>query len=310
MKDFKMKTDAHDMPNFLVIGAMKSGTTALYNFLNQHPQIYMSPIKEPHFFSLAQSEFAQEYISRSPSIVATLEDYKKLFQGVTDEIALGECSPSYLNYPEAAQNIHKSLPNIRIIAILRNPIDRAFSHYWHQVQIGETQPTQFIDAFWQDDLSHTAHGDYWESYKVQSMYGEHISRYIDLFGPDQVRVYIYEEYAKNPQKVMSDIYQWLGVDDQFEPQYMRFWGSGQPRSRILYRFLKKPNPVKALLKRIVPNPRLRQRMKYYVFNRNLKKTETLTPEIRRQLIPVFRDDIKKLEALIHRDLSAWLAEKK
>ncbi len=139
------------LPNFLVIGAAKSGTTALHEYLKQHPQIYMSPQKEPHFFSLegkkvdfrGPGDKREEQLNNS---VTNIEDYRKLFQGVSNEIAIGESSTSYLNNPEAPERIRHYIPNAKLIAILRNPVARAYSSFLHMVQRGYEPLTDFAEA--------------------------------------------------------------------------------------------------------------------------------------------------------------------
>src|ERR687894_3261543 len=113
------------MPNFFIIGAQKAGTTSLYYYLKQHPQIYMSPRKEPHFFKGMHSELRKSGRGLPP--VTDLGDYQALFRGVTDEKAIGEASASYLYSPKAPALIKSSIPDAKLIAVLRNPADRAYS---------------------------------------------------------------------------------------------------------------------------------------------------------------------------------------
>src|SRR3712207_6354190 len=127
------------MPNFLIIGAMKSGTTALYYYLEQHPEIYMSPVKEPNFFSSQEQENAAD-------AVTDIGTYQHLFRGVSGEKAIGEASHSYLYEPGAAAEIRRYLPEAKLIAILRNPIDRAYSHFLHMVRSGTEPLDDFAQA--------------------------------------------------------------------------------------------------------------------------------------------------------------------
>ena len=127
------------MPNFLIIGAMKSGTTALYYYLEQHPEIYMSPVKEPNFFSSQERENAA-------GAVARIGNYRDLFRGVSGETAIGEASHSYLYEPGAAAEIRRYAPEAKLIAILRNPIDRAYSHFLHMVRSGTEPLDDFAQA--------------------------------------------------------------------------------------------------------------------------------------------------------------------
>ena len=121
------------MPNFLIIGAAKSGTTALYHSLKQHPQIYMSPVKEPRFFAFegetprfcgpGDDRFVRKFVTN-------FEDYLRLFEAVTDQIAIGEASTVYLTMSEtSSRRIRHHLPHAKLIAVLRHPADRAYSQY-------------------------------------------------------------------------------------------------------------------------------------------------------------------------------------
>jgi len=128
------------IPNFLIIGAAKSGTTSLYHALKQHPKIFMSPVKEPNFFALEGGELNYPQGTVDPRYLAqcitTKEEYNQQFEGVSNEIAVGEASPIYLYHPQAPVRIKNCLPNVKIIVILRNPIERAYSNFLHHIREG------------------------------------------------------------------------------------------------------------------------------------------------------------------------------
>ncbi len=119
------------MPNFLIVGAMKCGTTALYYYLEQHPQIFMSPVKEPNFFCFEGREGLD-----SGNSITDIAAYRGLFRGVSSERAIGEASHCYLYEPRAVERIKHYTPDARLIAILRSPIERAYSHFLHAVRNG------------------------------------------------------------------------------------------------------------------------------------------------------------------------------
>ena len=131
------------MPNFLIIGAMKSGTTALYYYLEQHPDIYMSPVKEPNFFSSHKQENAADTVTE-------FGIYRQLFSGGSGKKAIGEASHSYLYEPGAAAEIRRYIPEAKLIAILRNPIERAYSHFLHMVRSGTEPLDDFARALQED----------------------------------------------------------------------------------------------------------------------------------------------------------------
>lgn len=287
-------------PDFIVIGAMKSGTSALYRSLAQHPAIHMGKLKEPHFFS-----FGLSGMKVRDTVVTEAEQYSQLYEGATEGQQCGEASPSYLNFPETAQRIHSALPDVKLVAILRDPIERAFSHYWHQVSIGEQEPIGFLPAFEADENQHQANGDYWESYRYQSLYGRHISEYLQYFDHEQLLILLYQEFKKDKVHTVRRIFAHLGVDPDFEPEIKQHFRSGQPSNRQLHNVIHHaPQGLKSIVRLFPAAWRLSLRV--YLHNRNVQKNEQLTPEIRNTLLPVFQDDILLLQALIQRDLSPWL----
>src|ERR687883_42510 len=132
------------MPNFFVVGAQKAGTTSLYYYLKQHPEVYMSPVKEPHFFEGMQSEFYRP--GRKVMPVTCLGDYQALFQGVSNEKAIGEASASCLYSPKAPALLKGAIPNAKLIAVLRNPVDRAYSNFLHCIRVNREPLPSFAGA--------------------------------------------------------------------------------------------------------------------------------------------------------------------
>jgi hypothetical protein len=290
------------LPNFLVIGAMKSGTTALYYYLEQHPQIYMSPVKEPNFFCL---EGREDLDGKS---ITRIGPYRDLFKHVSSEKAIGEASHCYLYEPRAAARIKYHVPNAKLIAVLRNPIDRAYSHFLHMVRNG-TEPLADFAQVLQEKETGACQERSSQDYIGRGLYYGQLKRYFDTFDRDQIRVYLYEDLSKAPIDTLQDTFRFLGVNDSFVPDIsLRRNVSGYPKYKILDGFLRRPSPVKHAFKVYLP-ARLRWRLSEafdYVKTRNLVKPPPVQPEVRRQLIGVYREDILKVQELIHRDLSGWL----
>jgi hypothetical protein len=290
------------MPNFLIIGAMKSGTTALYYYLEQHPQIYMSPVKEPNFFCSGGEQ-------SSPSGSSTrIEAYQYLFKGVSDERAIGEASHCYLYEPQAAARIQQHLPNAKLVAILRNPVDRAYSHFLHMVRNGSEPLTDFAKAIQEEKIGAYDERSF-QDYIGRGLFYGQLKRYFDMFDRAQIKVYIYEDLNNAPLDTLRDIFRFLGVDDSFVPDIsLRRNVSGYAKYKTVDKFLTKPSVIKEILKIYLP-ARLRWRLSK-VFDdlktRNLVQPPPLQPEVRRQLVEVYREDILRLQELIHRDLSKWL----
>lgn len=300
------------MPNFLIIGAAKAGTTALHSYLKQHPQIYMSPKKEPHFFAFEGEKLDfrgsggdQQWLNRAA--ITDIETYRAQFQEVSKQIAIGEASTLYLYIPRAPERMRHHVPDVKLIAILRNPVDRAYSAFLYLMQ-DELEPiTDFAQALREEETR--IHENWVPIYYYQQMgfYYTQLKRYFDMFDQEQIRVYLYENFSTNPISILQDAFRFLGVDDTFTPDVsLRENVSGIPRNKVLNKFLVKPHPIKSILKPFLPEGVRRSLMVSLKNRRNMDKPPRLPLELRRQLIEVYREDILKLQHLIQQDLSRWL----
>jgi hypothetical protein len=296
------------LPNFLVIGAAKSGTTALYHYLKQHQQIYMSPVKEPCFFAF-EGEVphfcgpGDDVFNRM--IVTRLEDYSKLVDAVHHQVAVGEASPQYLMFGDScAKRIQCHIPHTRLIAVLRQPADRAYSYYMMLVSPGRERLSfaQALDAEGERKRMNWAPG--WQ-YRAHGFYYRLLQPYFDRFPREQIRIYLYEDWNAKPLEVLQDILRFLQVDDTFIPKIARHNVTWLPRSRAIQKFLTKPHALKSMLKLLLPQS-ARRGMISRLQSFNLTKPPPLDPKLRRQLTEEYRDDIVKLQELIGRDLSHWL----
>ncbi len=300
------------MPNFLVIGARKAGTTSLYHYLDQHPDVFMSPVKEPNFFAIEGEKAdyrgpdADTRINRWS--VADPEEYQALFSGAGGAGAVGEASPAYLCNPDAPERIRRHVPEAKLIAILRDPAERAYSAYMHQVRDGR-ETLAFAEALDAEERRTNANWAPAWRYKAEGFYQVCLSRYYELFGREQVRVYLYEDLGDDPRGVMRDVYRFLGVDASFEPDTSRRHNpSGVPKNRLLMSVLKRPNPLKAAARSLLPR-KARARLSSALQERNLSEAPPLDPQARRRLVGLYQEDVLALQDLIGRDLSAWLRVK-
>jgi Sulfotransferase family len=302
------------LPNFLIIGAMKAGTTSLYHYLKQHPQIYMSSIKEPNFFSLEGSnldfngaegkERIQRWVKRES--VTNIEEYRALFRRAASETAIGEASPMYLYSPEAPYRIRYYVPEAKLIAILRNPVERAYSAFLYMTRDGREPINEFSQALQAEESRMRANWEWIWHYKHMGFYYTQLKRYFDVFDRGQIKVYLYEDLRADLPCVLQDIFQFLEVDEAFVPDTsLRHNVSGVPGSGLLPRLILRRNPVKTVLRPLFPQG-LRQRISVSLKSRSLVEPPPLAPEVRRELLEVYWDNILKLESLIERDLSGWL----
>jgi hypothetical protein len=298
------------MPNFLIIGAGKSGTTSLYHYLKQHPEVYMSPVKEPKFFALEGKTLdfcgPGDDVHMNRKSITDIGAYRALFRGVTNEKAVGEASTLYLYSPEAPVRIKHHIPHARLIAILRNPVDRAYSSFIQRVQKGDEPLSDFVQALQQEE--NRVRNNWAPRWQVKRIgfYHVHLMRYYDIFERNQIKVFLYEDLKGDPVGVAQSAYRFLGVEDSFVPDVSLVHNpSGIPKSEALQMLLKKPNPLRSVLKLVVPEG-LRPRLTAYLENRNIVRAPPLEVDVRRELVESYRADILKLEKLIGRDLSKWL----
>lgn len=296
------------LPNFLIIGAPKAGTTSLYRYLRQHPQVFMSPAKEPNFFAFggdAPPDFNGPGDRDEPTTL-DLETYQRLFANVTNELAAGEASTVYLYSPDAPQRIHATIPDAKLIAILRNPIDRAFSNYLH-LRRSQREPLPDFGQALQAEAERIA--NHWKPfwyYQAQGLYGQQLQRYLQYFERDQLGIWLFDDLKNDELGTIRDIFTFLGVDPTFQPN------TGErvrvtppvPKNQWLHNLLNRPNPLKAIAKSILPQG-LRAQVSAQVNQKNLTKPKP-TERDRAQLIAAYRDDIEQLQTILHRDLSHWL----
>jgi hypothetical protein len=303
------------LPNFLVIGAAKCGTDALCKFLGQHPQIFMCPNREPNFFvAEGQSEVPyqgpgdREAFESNDMWVSARDRYERLFAGVADQKAIGEGTAWYLYFESAALRIKHYVADAKLIAVLRNPIDRAYSAYTMLLGDGRESIFDFAQALAAEPERTLRNWDPLFRYIDMGFYARQLQRYREVFAPHQMRVYLYEDFNSRPRDVLQDIFQFLDVDDGFEPDTsVRHNVSMVPRNYFLHSAVAGDSRVKQALKRVLPT-QARRRMKHLVLEPNLRRPAPQSPETRRQLANVFRADVTALERMLDRDLSAWLAD--
>lgn len=292
-----------NLPTFLIIGVQKAGTTSIYNYLNQHPQIYMSPVKETNFLEKNWEEIEDKRKAR----IDTFEKYCQLFTGVKDEIAIGEASPNYLfHYESSSERIKRYVPNAKLIAVLRNPVDRAYSDYLMHIRdaIGKGKRTRFSEQIkYRADKSFVI---------LKGFYYKHLQHFYEKFDREQIQVYLYDELSKYPVEFMQNMYRFVEVDDTFLPDVSKKAQVAQvPKNTAVNNLLRQQNPLRTIVSsglRLVLPLEVRQNLRSRLIQMNSqdKKTAPLSPEDRQLLIELYREDILKLQDLIQRDLSAWL----
>lgn len=291
------------LPNCLIIGAMRSGTTALYTLLGQHPDIYMSPYKEPNFFAV--DEITRGKILEGSVSIEDRSEYEGLFEGATSQARVGEASHSYLYYSDrVAPRLAEALPGVKLICILRDPAKRAFSHYLFHVQSDREDIPSFREALAAED-DRIRRGLHFGHYTNRGFYAQQLRPYHETFEAADIKVLFYEDLQTDPVALAQDAYRFLGVDDSFAPDAsVRRNPSGLPRSGLLHAVLVKANPLKRAVQHRLP-PRL-YRLATRLRDRNLARPEE-DMEVRSELIARFRPDIEELQERTRRDLGEWLS---
>ena len=296
------------MPNFLIVGAHKSGTTSLYHYLRQHPQIYMSPQKEPGFFVYedAPPDFTGPgTATRLRDEITDIEAYRRLFDGVRDELAIGEASGIYMQQSRAVERIRHYVPEARIVAILRDPASRVFSSFTQLRRDGYEPEADLRKALAKEDERRAQNWGYAWYHRRRGFTHDILKQYIEAFGRDRVRVYLYDDLCDDPAKLLADLFTFLDVDPGFRPDVaQRFNVSGVPKFPRLHRLVAGPTALNRLAHWLLPFS-----TRSYIRARTIDRLQVrvrLDDAMRRELIAIYRDDILRLQELIGRDLQHWL----
>ncbi len=298
------------LPNFLIMGTARAGTTSVYRYLRQHRQIYMSDIKEPLFFALENKGVS----FTSPSVqyfkqnaVTKLAQYESLFDGVTDQLAIGEASTMYMYSRRACERIRHHIPGAKLIVMLRHPAERAFSHFLHEVQRRREPLTDFGRALGAE-AERMAMGWGWPyAYRDIGFYCRQLRVYFDSFPREQISIWLYDDLEADTDRVMADIMRFIGVESiavDTSVHHNVACSISLPRSTALSTLICEDNAVKSLAQSFIP-ARLRRRVGTVLKRCNQKRPSMPAP-LRRELIADYRDDILGLQDLIGRDLSHWL----
>lgn len=273
------------LPSLIVFGAIKSGTGALHQYLNHHPDIFMSVLKEPRYFMRRDAAPIVQRNKSAALAINTLQEYSALFESATHESIIGESSSGYIDSEFAAKRIKEAIPNVRLVASLRNPVDRACAHFQMLTKTGK------IDASILENKT--------ASWAQSSYYFEKLKTYFELFPRERIKIIVYEEWVNDTRSALKNLYQFLGVDDTYELN-----------SQIVYR------PATVLWPKVRRGSRLRQLKRFIparilaLLNnykaRNVRPVEELIPtDVRQVMNEWYSQDIERLEELLGRDLSVW-----
>jgi hypothetical protein len=295
------------LPNFLIVGAAKAGTTSLYLCLKQHPDIFMSSLKEPHFITAQFFRKPQDRRGDYPTKpVQDYDSYLRLFEGASGKKAIGEASADNLyHYDPAITYIKKFIGEPRIIIILRNPVDLAFSAYTFLAR-DNREYLSFEEALDKEEQRKQEGWRHIWLYKDSGFYSNQVRAYMDNF--PYVKICLFDDLRKDTLAVVKELYEFLDVDPSFVPKITRCNVSGIPRYRKLHNLFVERTPLQNIIrtsgKFILGEDRWIM-LRESVRARLLQKT-TINPETRERLKNAYREDILNLQRLIKKDLTPWL----
>ncbi len=290
------------LPNFLVIGAAKAGTTALYWYLAEHPAVFMSRVKETNYFAYGV-DGQGKLVYGDPDVhqfpVKTIADYEALFADAGDARAVGEASPIYLECPQAPGRIRATLPDVRLVCCLRHPVERAYADYlmylWRRGRRFEPARDLTPDAVWARPDSR---------WMDVSRYHDQLARYYETFRRDRIHVFLFDDLKRSTVDAVQTVYRFLAVDPSVVPDLETAHNvGGVPASRALESVLTNRGL------RAVVEPWIPKRAADWVRRirtSNMRKAPSLPPELRKELTSRFRDDILRTSRLIGRSLDHWL----
>jgi len=299
-------------PDFIIVGAAKSGTTSVHEYLNEHPGVFMSSPKETDFFAHQASDGRERFtwggVQWDPAArIDTAEKYTALFAMARQGQICGEASPSYLFNARVPGLVRDWNPSTRIVMLLRDPAERAWSDFLHNLRDGTEPlpPERFMDAFHDGarrvEAGWIEHADY----EIKGRYGSQLEQWLRFFPREQVGVFFYDDLRSDPRAFMAALLAFIGADASFVPDVtQRYNITGVPKRRWLHRFIVHANPLKRLLRALVPK-HLRRRLRLRVMQMNLDAPPPLPDDVRRQLAAHYLAETAKLEVLTGRDLSAW-----
>jgi hypothetical protein len=290
-------------PAFFIVGAPRCGTTALSQYLRQHPGIYLSYVKEPHYFG-SDLDLRRGF--------RTEKEYLELFEAAQNQLC-GEASTWYLYSKLAAQEIYTFNPDAKIIIMLRNPADMIYSWYGHVLLRGEETIENFEEALQAEEDRRQGKRipkntpNHKLLYTDIPRYTEQIQRYYDVFDSSNINIILYDDFQADQRSVVKNVFTFLGVDSSFKPDVKIVNAHGRVKSKVIRNLINnQPEVVRKIVKTLVPR-KFRHQLRHSIRLRNIEVCERvpLAPELREHLNSEFADEIARLSSLLNYDLSHW-----
>lgn len=300
------KNIGHDLkkPNFFIVGAPKCGTSSLYEYLREHPDIFMSEVKEPFYFcpDLGFHRYKND------------QEYLTLFSKVDHETRIGEASTQYLYSKVAADKIYQFNPEARIVIMLRNPVDmmhslHSFFFYWGVEDIEDFETALSVEENRKQGRCLPKGIEQYQSlfYREIAAFSGQVKRYLDIFGRESVHVIIFDDFVTDTLAEYRSLLSFLGVDSEFTPAVQIANPNKKLRSSSLQKLLREPpETVRSLVRKVVPSG-IRHALVDSVRDWNTKhaKRAPMNQELRHRLNQEFLPDVEMLSTLLERDLTYW-----
>lgn len=294
------------VPDFIIAGAGKSGSTSLWHYLREHPEICMARQKEPLFFTEVTGirnggDFRAP--TRSGQYQRGKDWYCSLFDHCSERQLTGEASVSYFYVPDVPALIREEVPDVKLLFLLRDPVDRFYSHYWQTLKGNRDVPDDFGQFVENPDHF------YFRVFEWGSSYKQHLQRFQGFFPPEQLEILFHDDLVTQPEEVLDQCCRFLGVADEFRPDNLgqKFNPASLPRSDVVQKLLQwvRGSPMKRFLPR-----RIRETVSAFVsylseFNKTEIDYDPMAPHLRRRLLQRFLEDVEYVEKLSGRDLTAW-----
>jgi hypothetical protein len=294
------------VPNFIIAGAPKCGTTALYVYLETHPRVFLTNPKEPDFY--ADDVGAYRWVT-------TRDAYRRLFDRVTEQhLAVGEASVWYLLSSVALRRVREELPDVRLVVMLRQPIDLLRSWHQHLFRMCFEDEPDFEKAWALQDqrrvgerVPSVCQVPSFLDYRSVGQLGRHVSRLLELFPREQTKIMLLDDLKDSPRRVYESVLEFLDVPSDGRSQFPRVNTAKRNRFQWLAQ-------CQATVVRSLPRPCIQfgKRLGLSQVRRTVRQLNsqpatpaTLGEDFRRRLVAEFADDIDTLSELIGRDLSHW-----
>lgn len=292
-----------ELPSFLVIGASKCGTSSLHEYLRQHPHISLPIRKETHFFiydrdSENQLEEGRELVNK----IDNLQDYLAEFEPKEEPVTYGEVDPKYIDFPNAAMNIKKYIPDVKLACLLRNPVDRFYSGF-NFLRLKRADLDNFNDVI--NSIKNHQMDIHTKRALEVGFYYKNLKMYFDLFPKENIRIFLFDDLIKQPKILLRSFLEYIEVEDFEFTAQKKFNPSGTARFGWIYRRLRDSKTAYFLRKHLPA--------KLYHFTRRLGEKIMIRPyqpllEAERKFLQdIYRDDIEQLQTITNLDLSSWLA---